>query len=187
MAYMRYLDSAGFEQMEGWSFEVEQQFMFFIFDDNTRVSMCNDDAPELAMERWTWALRRHFRRRFTVSERFPTTPRYFVYTEPAYNNMLEIWGGGRRDNQFVSEESSNGPQLQHPAEGRRGGPDTPIVISESNTSVRDSRHFTGSWDPHLRTTHQYGEQPRRMCPLLTLDTVMMQDPMSVTWDHGQTI
>ncbi|KAK4441756.1 hypothetical protein Salat_0510500 [Sesamum alatum] len=164
MAYRRYLGSAGFEQMEGWSFEVEQRFMFLILDDNTCVPMCNDDAAELAMERWTRALRRHFRRRFTVSERFPMAPRYFVYTEPAYNNMLEIWGGGRRDNQFVPEESSNGPQLQQPAEGRNGGPDTPIVISESNTSVRDSRHFAGSWDPHLRTTHQYGEQPRRMRP-----------------------
>ncbi|KAK4416643.1 hypothetical protein Salat_2489800 [Sesamum alatum] len=196
MAYRRYLDSAGFEQMEGWSFEVEQRFMFLILDDNTRVPMCNDDAVELAMERWTRALRRHFRPRFTVSEvrtkfyefkeryntyttltsnpgiwydyetdemhfplamresmtaRFPMALRYFVYTEPAYNNMLEIWGAGRRDNQFVPEESSNGPQLQQPVEGRRGGPDTPIVISESNTSVRDSRHFAGSWDLHLRS------------------------------------
>ncbi|KAK4422867.1 hypothetical protein Salat_1869300 [Sesamum alatum] len=151
MAYRRYLDSAGFEQMEGWSFEVEQRFMFLILDDNTHVPMCNDDAAELAMERWTRALRRHFRRRFTISERFSMAPRYFVYTEPAYNNMLEIWGGGRRDNQFVPEESSNEPQLQQPAEGRHRGPDTPIVISESNTSVRDSRHFAGSWDPHLRS------------------------------------
>ncbi|KAK4424977.1 hypothetical protein Salat_1691300 [Sesamum alatum] len=68
MAYRRYLDSAGFEQMEGCSFEVEQRFMFLILDDNTRVPMCNDDAAELAMEHWTRALRRHFRRRFTVSE-----------------------------------------------------------------------------------------------------------------------
>ncbi|KAK4435000.1 hypothetical protein Salat_0663000 [Sesamum alatum] len=100
-------------------------------------------------------------------------PRYFVYTEPDYNNMLEIWGGGRRDNQFVPEESSNGSQLHQAAEGRRQGPDEAIVISESNTSVRDSRHFAGSWDLHLRMTHQHGEQPRRMRPLLALDIVMI--------------
>ncbi|KAK4422872.1 hypothetical protein Salat_1869800 [Sesamum alatum] len=207
MAYRRYLDSVGFEQMEGWSFEVEQRFMFWILDDNTRVPMCNDNAAELAMERWTRALRRHFRRRFTVSEvrtkfyefkeryntytaltsnpgiwydyetdemhfplamresmtaRFPMAPRYFVYTEPAYNNMLEIWGGGRRDNQFVSEESSNGSQLQQPPEGRNGGPDTPIIISESNTSVRDSRHFVGSWDPHLSSPYAPPIGPRHI-------------------------
>ncbi|KAK4415210.1 hypothetical protein Salat_2628200 [Sesamum alatum] len=232
MAYRRYLDSVGFEQMEGWSSEVEQRFMFLILDDDTPVPMCNDDAAELAMERWTLALHRHFRHRFTISEVhtkfyefkeryntytdlisnpgiwydyetdemhfrlamresmtacFPMAPRYFVYTEPSYNNMLEIWGGGRRDYQFVPEESSNGPQLHQVAERRPGGPDTPIVISESNTSVQDSHHFAGSWDPHLRMTYQHGEQPRHMRPLLALDTIMMQDPMSVMWDHGQTI
>ncbi|KAK4428881.1 hypothetical protein Salat_1188000 [Sesamum alatum] len=91
-------------------------------------------------------------------------PRYFVYTELVYNNMLEIWGGGRHDNQFVPEESSNGPQLHQAAEGRRGGPDAPIVILESNTSVRDSHRFTRSWNPHLRMMHQHSEQPRRMRP-----------------------
>ncbi|KAK4421440.1 hypothetical protein Salat_2094600 [Sesamum alatum] len=194
--------------------------------------MCNDDAAELAMERWTRALRRHFRRRFTVSEvrtkfyefkeryntytaltsnpsiwydyetdemhfplamreymtaHFPMAPRYFVYTEPAYNNMLEIWGGGRRDNQFVPEESSNGPQLQQPPKGRNGEPDTPIIISESNTSVRDSRHSVGvgirTYVRRINTVNNLA-----VCaPLLALDTFTMQDLVSVMWDHGQTI
>ncbi|KAK4425150.1 hypothetical protein Salat_1708900 [Sesamum alatum] len=68
MLYRRYLDNVGFPQMEGWSFDVEKRFMFFILDDNTRVTMSNDAAAELAMERWTRALRCHFRRRFTISE-----------------------------------------------------------------------------------------------------------------------
>ncbi|KAK4433506.1 hypothetical protein Salat_1112900 [Sesamum alatum] len=172
---------SSFEEIEGWSFEVEQRFMFLILDDNTHVPMCNDDAAELAMERWTRALHRHFRRRFTVSEvrtkfyefkeryntyttltsnpgiwydyetdemhfplamresmtaRFPMAPRYFEYTEPAYNNMLEIWGGGRRDNQFVPEESTS-PYAP---------PIGPRHIYDAGSGVGD----VGSWSDYIR-------------------------------------
>ncbi|KAK4413230.1 hypothetical protein Salat_2735600 [Sesamum alatum] len=46
--------------------------------------MCNDNAAELAMERWTRALHRHFRHRFTISvvrtKFYEFKERYNTYT-----------------------------------------------------------------------------------------------------------
>ncbi|KAK4423333.1 hypothetical protein Salat_1916100 [Sesamum alatum] len=92
--------------------------------------------------------------------------RYFAYTDPTYNNMSEIWGSGRLHNQIAPEESSDAPKDDQDVERPRGGPDAPIVISESNTSIRDSCHFTGSWDLQLRTTHQHSDQSHRRRSLM---------------------
>ncbi|KAK4415590.1 hypothetical protein Salat_2666400 [Sesamum alatum] len=78
--------------------------------------------------------------------------------------MLEICGGRHRHNQIAPEESSDAPEDDQAVERSRGGPDAPIIISEPNTSVRDSRHFISNWDRQLCTTQQHNDQPRRRHP-----------------------
>ncbi|KAL0448572.1 UNVERIFIED_CONTAM: hypothetical protein Slati_1413600 [Sesamum latifolium] len=60
MAYRRYLESVGFPQEDHWTLNVEQQFMWMIIDDNTRMSIRDDEIAEAQMGHWPRILRRHF-------------------------------------------------------------------------------------------------------------------------------
>ncbi|KAL0366162.1 UNVERIFIED_CONTAM: hypothetical protein Sradi_3506300 [Sesamum radiatum] len=60
MAYRRYLESVGFPQEDHWTLNVEQRLMWMIVDDNTRMSIRDDEIAEAQMGHWARGLRRHF-------------------------------------------------------------------------------------------------------------------------------
>ncbi|KAL0320327.1 UNVERIFIED_CONTAM: hypothetical protein Sradi_5294200 [Sesamum radiatum] len=79
---------------------------------------------------------------------YPLARRYFQYPEPLYPSMLEVWGPIRATGAPAQEhddvhdvQSSNA--THSPV---RGGPDAPIVLSDSTVPSEQSHTHIGSWD-----------------------------------------
>ncbi|KAL0430707.1 UNVERIFIED_CONTAM: hypothetical protein Sradi_0696700 [Sesamum radiatum] len=134
IAMQMHLESVGFPQDDHWTLNVEQRFMWMIVDDNTRVSIRDDEIAEAQMGHWARGLRRYFGYPYT-RDQYDIETFAMVFTDRLRPHATR----GHDDAHDVQSSNATHSPV-------RGGPDAPIVLSDSTVLPEQSHTHIARWD-----------------------------------------